>query len=99
MTNYEYICKEYPEVVRECIERRYCNLKVTSNGIIKSCADGTICDGSNCIFSSKSSYAPYSDGQSLDGCHQRIAHWLNRTASAINDDDSDMRNKDGDITW
>ena len=102
VTNFDVLLKKYPDVVKECLERRYHNLKVTSDGSIKSCADGTNCNATDCIFSSDSSYEPYSDGQCLNGCHKRIEHWLSKPASAtdIDDfDDSDMRNKDGDITW
>lgn len=99
MTNFDVLLKKYPDVVKECLERRKCNLKVTSDGSIKSCTDGTICNDTDCIFSSDSSYEPYSDGQCLNGCIERITHWLNRPASIMDIDDSDMRNKDGDITW
>lgn len=99
VTNFDVIIKKYPDVVKECLERRYRNLKVTSKGVIESCADGTNCNATDCIFSSGSSYEPYSDGQCLNGCHKRIEHWLGKPASITDFDDSDMRNKDGDITW
>jgi hypothetical protein len=99
VTNFDVIIKKYPDVVRECLERRRCNLKVTSDGSIKSCSDGTICNATDCIFSTNISYEPYSDGKFLTSCHERIAHWLSRSASITDIDDSDMRNKDGDITW
>lgn len=97
MTNFDVLIKEHPEVVRECVEHRIYNLKVTSDGKIQVCADGYCSD--HCIFNSSNAYAPYSDGQYLDCCSERISHWLKRSASTINNDDSDIRNKDGDITW
>lgn len=99
VTNYDIVLKYYPDVVRKCLERRKCNLRVTSNGEISCCDDGSYCDSSDCIFSNSKSYAPYSDGEYLDGCIARIAHWLNKPASIAVDDCSDMRNKDGEITW
>lgn len=98
MTNFDVLIKEHPDVVRECVERRKCNLKVTPDGKIQVCADGD-CYSTNCIFTSSNSYAPYSDGEYLDSCVKRITHWLNRPAPTTNNNDSDTRNKDGDITW
>lgn len=99
VTNFDVVLKEHPNVVRECLERRKCNLKVSSDGKISSCTSGSYCDSNDCIFSDGRSYAPYSDGEYFDGCVARITHWLNKPASIAVDDCSDIRNKDGDITW
>ena len=97
MTNFDVLLKEHPDVVRECIERRRYNLKVTSDGKIQVCTTGDDCSD-HCIFNSSNAYAPYSDGQYLDCCSERLEHWLSKPASTTNNDDSDMRKKDGDIT-
>ena len=102
VTNFDVLIKYYPDVVKECLEYRRCNLKVSSDGEIESCKDGSNCNITDCIFSSNSSYKSYSDGQCFDGCRERIRHWLSKPASIMDFDDSndsDMRNKDGDITW